>query len=129
MKKKKLFVADFSRIMLMFFLVGFLYSCVKHDIRPPKPPSASDESADVVYAWYKFVARLQLRVSPQPVIILHNRNFGYIGVGLYEAVRPGIKRGSEFIFRTLPNAIYAGTANEQRLFVERHCQCCPWQYV
>ena len=91
MKKQKLFVADFSKIMLMFFLVGFLYSCVKHDIRPPKPPSASDESADVVYAWYKFVARLQLRVSPQPVIILHNRNFGYIGVGLYEAVRPGIK--------------------------------------
>jgi hypothetical protein len=44
-----------------------------------------------VYAWYKFVARLQLRVSPQPVVLLHNRNFGYIGVGLYEAVRPGIK--------------------------------------
>jgi len=91
MKKQKLFVADFSKIMLMFFLVGFLYSCVKHDIRPPKPPSAADESAEVVYAWYKFIARTQLRVTPQPAPQLGNRNFAYIGVGLYEAVSPGIK--------------------------------------
>ncbi|MDF7815926.1 vanadium-dependent haloperoxidase [Hymenobacter sp. YC55] len=53
----------------------------------PSPP----ERATVVYDWYKLVARTQLRVSPQPVILLNNRNFGYIGVGLYEAVRPGLK--------------------------------------
>lgn len=49
------------------------------------------ESAKVVYDWYKLIAQIQLPASPQPVVILNNRNFGYIGVGLYEAVRPGIK--------------------------------------
>ena len=74
--------------LLMIFFSLLIYSCQKKDIRPPK---TTEESADVVYAWYKFIARLQLRVNPQPVLLLNHRNFGYVGVGLYEAVRPGIK--------------------------------------
>jgi hypothetical protein len=44
-----------------------------------------------VYDWYKLAARIQLFTAPPPVVIANNRNFGYVGVGLYEAVRPGIK--------------------------------------
>ena len=49
------------------------------------------ESADVVYEWYNLIAKLQRPSNPQPVVILNYRNFGFIGVGLYEAVQPGIK--------------------------------------
>lgn len=72
-------------------LLSILYSCYKRDDPPPKP---QEENADVVYAWYKFIATTQRPASPQPVVILANRNFGYIGIGLYEAVRPGSKGSS-----------------------------------
>jgi hypothetical protein len=81
------------RLLIAVAFLSLLYSCNKGDHWPPKP---KEESADVVYAWYKFIARLQLRANPQPVVILNNRNFGYIGVGLYEAVRPGIKGAASF---------------------------------
>ncbi|MBD0285526.1 MAG: hypothetical protein ICV79_08895, partial [Flavisolibacter sp.] len=79
-----------------------LYGCQKDN---PKPPKANEESADVVYAWYRFVARMQLRISPQPVVLQIYRNFGYIGVGLYESVRPGIKCAqslSSFLYQMPP---------------------------
>ncbi len=56
-----------------------------------QPPKYTQEKADVVYDWYKLIARIQRPANPQPNGILNNRNFGYIGVGLYEAVQPGIK--------------------------------------
>ena len=74
--------------LIVIMLFGLLYGCRKKDNWPPK---ATEESADVVYQWYKSLARLQQPTNPQPIVILNNRNFGYIGVGLYEAVRPGIK--------------------------------------
>ncbi|UOQ68801.1 hypothetical protein [Hymenobacter volaticus] len=55
------------------------------------PPTVHEESADVVYDWYKLIGQIQLRTSPQPNVIANNRSFGYIGVGLYEAVQPGLK--------------------------------------
>jgi hypothetical protein len=73
--------------LMIVMLIGLFYSCKKIDHEPPK----ADENADVVYAWYKFMAKVQLPANPQPVVILNNRNFGYIGVGLYEAVRAGSK--------------------------------------
>jgi hypothetical protein len=80
--------------LLLLLLISSLYSCEQlkklEDIFAP-PPTYKDESAQVVYDWYKMIARVQLPASPQPVILLNNRNFGYIGVGLCEAVRPGIK--------------------------------------
>jgi hypothetical protein len=75
------------RIHLFIIFTVLLYSCKKIDHVPPK----GDENADVVYAWYKFIAKVQLPAAPQPVVILNNRNFGFIGVGLYEAVRAGSK--------------------------------------
>ncbi len=78
----------------VLFLFGFLYSC--EELKPLEeivnhPPKHTQESADVVYDWYKMMARIQLRTTPQPAALLNIRNFGYIGVGLYEAVRPGSK--------------------------------------
>ncbi|MFD3003331.1 vanadium-dependent haloperoxidase [Pontibacter toksunensis] len=82
--------------LFVLFLFSFLYSCEQIDDIFDEPPkdsqgSATQESATVVYDWYKFIARIQLHTNPQPVTLLNNRNFAYIGVGLYEAVRPGIK--------------------------------------
>src|SRR4051812_14867220 len=71
--------------LMIVMIIGLFYSCKKIDHELPK----ADENADVVYAWYKFMAKVQLPANPQPVVILNNRNFGYIGVGLYEAVRAG----------------------------------------
>src|SRR5690349_161838 len=51
---------------------------------------------NLLFFLFKFIARMQLSASPQPVVILNNRNFGYIGVGLYESVRPGIKDAASF---------------------------------
>ena len=86
------FLKNFHPLKLtaIVILSASLAGCVK-DV--PIPPTASEESANVVYDWYKLIARLQLYSNPQPVVLLNYRNFGYIGVGLYEAVQPGIKGG------------------------------------
>jgi hypothetical protein len=63
----------------LFFLISLLYSCEQlnklEDIFH-HPPTYTQESAQVVYDWYKLIARIQMPASPQPVIILNNRNFG-----------------------------------------------------
>lgn len=84
------FFACSSKILALLSLLAFFYSCKRDDLKPqPKK-----ESADVVINWYRFVQQMQLRASPQPNYLLLHRNFGYIGVGLYEAVRPGSKKAS-----------------------------------
>jgi hypothetical protein len=75
------------KLLIIITIVSLLLGCRKRDIFRPQP----EENADVVYAWYKFIARVQLKASPQPVVLVNVRNFGYIGVGLYESVRNGIK--------------------------------------
>jgi len=76
-----------SKLFMVIMLLMLLNGCVKD---PPRP-IANEESADVVYDWYKLIARIQLRSNPQPVVLQNYRNFGFIGVGLYEAVQPGIE--------------------------------------
>ncbi|HEY8897111.1 MAG TPA: hypothetical protein VIM79_19945 [Niastella sp.] len=78
-----------AKLLTTAILLSILFSCHKKDDPFPKPQE--EENADVVYAWYKFIASVQRPVTPQPVVILNNRNFGFIGVGLYEAVRAGGK--------------------------------------
>ncbi|MFL5747257.1 MAG: vanadium-dependent haloperoxidase [Niastella sp.] len=75
------------KLLLAVLFISLLYNCRKIDL-PSHPP---EENADVVYGWYKFIAKVQRPANPQPVVILNMRNFGFIGVGLYEAVRPGSK--------------------------------------
>jgi hypothetical protein len=84
------------KLLVIVIQISLLYGCRKID-QPAHPP---EESADVVYAWYKFIATVQRPASPQPVVILNLRNFGFIGVGLYEAVRPGSK-GAESLSSSL----------------------------
>ncbi|MEJ7739485.1 MAG: vanadium-dependent haloperoxidase [Chitinophagaceae bacterium] len=74
--------------LLVLSLFSLLFSCQKKDQWPPK---ATQESADVVHDWYKLLIRIQLHSTPAPIAQLNTSNFGYIGVGLYEAVHPGIK--------------------------------------
>src|SRR5687768_17288943 len=84
-----LFSANLSvKLLTTILLISIVVSCHKKDDPFPQP---QEENADVIYAWYKFIATLQRPATPQPVVILNNRNFGYIGIGLYEAVRPGAK--------------------------------------
>ncbi len=80
-----------SKLWVVFLLLGILSRCQIVDHVPPKP---AEESADIVYQWYRFMNRLQLPVTPQPVVFIQNRAFAYIGVGLYESVQPGIKDAS-----------------------------------
>jgi hypothetical protein len=89
-------------VLLLFVLMD---SCKKADRGPesltPEAASAhplkqSDENAEVVYQWYKFMEVLQRPVNPQPNPIVAMRRFAYIGIGLFESVQPGIKGGSSF---------------------------------
>ena len=73
--------------LLLFFIFILLFSCDKKENDPPSP---AEESAEVVYDWYKLILRTQLHANPPVSGLLNNSHFGYIGVGLYEAVRPGI---------------------------------------
>jgi hypothetical protein len=72
--------------MLMISLFLFAASCKKDDALP----KATQERADVVHDWYKLMIRMQLNASPPTFALLNMSNFGYIGVGLYESVQPGI---------------------------------------
>lgn len=97
-----------TKTLVVFLCTGLLFSCKKADHLPGttsdaaalakggKKPKPSAESADVVYAWYNYMAELQKPVAPQPSPLVQSRAFAYIGVGLYEAVQPGIKGGSSF---------------------------------
>lgn len=80
-----------AKLWVVFLLLGIMPRCQIVDHRPPEP---AEESADVVYQWYKFMNRLQLPITPQPVVFIQLRAFAYIGVGLYESVQPGIKDAS-----------------------------------
>ena len=76
-----------SKLIVILMLSGALAGCVK-DV--PIPPTASEEKADVVYDWYKLIARIQLYTTPGIPPLQNFRSYAYIGVGLYEAVQPGI---------------------------------------
>ena len=76
------------KCVILFFVLGLLAGCKKDD---PFPRPVKEESSRVLYDWYKLIIRIQLNTSPAPIVIQNNRDLGYLGVGLYEAVQPGIK--------------------------------------
>jgi hypothetical protein len=82
-----------SKLFIVIMLLGMLPGCLKDSLIPP---IANEESADVVYDWYKLIIRIQTYTNPPPVVLQNLRNFGFIGVGLYEAVQPGIKGAESF---------------------------------
>jgi len=77
-----------SKLFITIVLLGLLPGCLKQH---PFPPIANEEPADVVYGWYKLMASIQLKTTPPQVTLQNIRNLSYVGVGLYEAVNPGIR--------------------------------------
>ncbi|MBO9203496.1 MULTISPECIES: vanadium-dependent haloperoxidase [Niastella] len=105
-----------AKLLQAVLLLSLFYGCHKPDL----PVLPRDESATVVYDWYKFIAMVQRPANPQPVVIQNIRNFGFIGVGLYEAVRPG-SIGAESLSSRLyqmPAMPQADTWNQQYLWSE-----------
>jgi hypothetical protein len=87
-----------AKWLLPLSLVLFIFISCQKDIKNeprseaqskavPSTPKASHESADVAIDWYK----LQLRILLERNSALNGVYFGYIGIGLYESVRYGIK--------------------------------------
>lgn len=87
-----------KRSFFLFLAVGVLalYSCKKDGTPDPhwnpksgpnSNPKAMHETADVATDWYN----LQLRILLERNSALNGVHFGYIGIGLYESVRHGIK--------------------------------------
>jgi hypothetical protein len=76
-----------TTFILILFLFTLFVGCHEDHLQP----KVVEESANVVHDWYKLLIRIQLHQSPAPMAQLNMSNFGYIGVGLYESVRPGIK--------------------------------------
>jgi hypothetical protein len=96
------------KLLIASLLFVVLYSC-KKEYRGSEPSTSeaaslsnaqhplkpSEESADVLYQWYNFMAALQRnRAQPNPLVA--GRRFAYIGIGLFESVQPGINGGSSF---------------------------------
>ena len=84
-------------IFLIVMSLILFYSCKKEGQRDiqneeqskavPSTAKAMHESADVAIDWYK----LQLRFLLERNSTLNGAYFGYLGIGLYESVRYGIK--------------------------------------
>lgn len=77
-------------ILVLSFLILIIPSCQKIDWRHFTPhPGGKDNSAQVAIDWYT----MQLRILLERNSALNGAYFAYIGIGLYEAVQPGIKNG------------------------------------
>ena len=102
-----------KKILLSFVILLFLFSCQKEsqkDIQNEEQsktvastPKALHESASVATDWY----RLQIRILLERNSALNTTVYwGYMGIGLYEAVRPGIKGAVSFstknLYRKMP---------------------------
>jgi len=105
----------YSRITLMIILVTltfFIKSCDtssdNEDLSKSEQGKASREASTVVVDWYDLQLQMIIKANPAISPILLNRAFGYIGIGLYESVRPGISKSvslSEKLFEmpTMPD--------------------------
>src|SRR4030095_4677336 len=98
---KNLFMKKSIFLIVMIFIL--FYSCKKEsqkDIQSEpqsktvsSTPKAEHESSAVATDWYRLQIRILLeRNSALNTTVL----WGYMGIGLYEAVRPGIKNAVSF---------------------------------
>ncbi|MES2646465.1 MAG: vanadium-dependent haloperoxidase [Bacteroidota bacterium] len=96
-------ISIFQQNRLAAFLVLFIalmYSCRKEDkvlLPASRDPQlfgvkAEKESSAVATDWY----RLQTRIMLERNSAFNGTYFSYIGIGLYEAIRPGIKGAASF---------------------------------
>jgi hypothetical protein len=88
--------------LFLFCVLLLLNACQKstRDLPPNNDPqtvagktnaSSIQESAQVATDWYKLQIRMMLQANPATNNPLNAESFAFIGIGLYEAVRSGIK--------------------------------------
>jgi hypothetical protein len=88
-----------AKLLLALVLFCGMNSCKKNDLLQKTSSESNEEmsqkttqeSAAMVYQWYRYIAMLQRPYNPQPAVLSQNRHFAFIGVGLFEAVHPGLK--------------------------------------
>jgi hypothetical protein len=99
--------------LLILFLVTIFFSCQKgiqdKDVTGdsssrivPSAPKAEHEDARVAIDWYKLQLSIILKSNPAYSPLRAGRIFAYEGMGLYEAVRNGIKNSvslSELLYQ------------------------------
>jgi hypothetical protein len=85
------------KIILLVIFSHFMASCEKdnfdgdHSGEGNSPGKASLANSAVATDWYALQLQMIIKANPSLNPILLNRAWGYIGIGLYESVRPGIK--------------------------------------
>ena len=94
--KKQIRWRQVLTIILLAAFLPLISSCDLFDDDPKEDGSTSGEasraSSAVATDWYAMQLQMIIKASPPVNPILLNRAWGYIGIGLYESVRPGIKK-------------------------------------
>jgi hypothetical protein len=92
--KKQIHGHKMLPLILVVTFSSFLAGCEK-DFFDNDHESTSDKashvSSTVATDWYALQLQMIIKANPSLNPILLNRAWGYIGIGLYESVRPGIK--------------------------------------
>src|SRR5690606_1822678 len=91
MKRSILSIRQIAATLIVFSFFSMLNSCQELEDLLHHPQKHSQESAEVIFDWYELIIHIQLHQTPSPVVPLNFRNLGFIGIGLYESIRPGIK--------------------------------------
>jgi hypothetical protein len=92
--KKQIHGHQMLSLILVVTFSSFLAGC-ERDFFDKDHESTSDKASHVSSAvatdWYALQLQMIIKANPALSPILLNRAWGYIGIGLYESVRPGIK--------------------------------------
>lgn len=92
--KKRIHGHQMPMLILLIAFLPFFASCerepfdVDHESISDK---VSHTSSAVATDWYALQLQMIIKANPALNPILLNRAWGYIGIGLYESVRPGIR--------------------------------------
>lgn len=84
-------------IIIPTLLSAFLFSCKKND-NAEQPPAASLHSAEVLDKWITMELRLMRNATGIPNQAF-TRHFAYAGVTALEAIKPGMKTGTNWTSR------------------------------
>lgn len=111
MKKIKNIQAMFTMFTLTILTFAF-NACEKEPVM--NIGTASKENANVIVDWYELQLKMTLNASPAISPLIANRSYGFIGVALYESVRPGIKNSISLSQKLLQMPAMPMTENGSR---------------
>lgn len=95
--KKQLHWSQMLTMIILVTFLPFIASCENdifgddHTDDDSTSDKASHASSVVATDWYTLQLQMIIKANPPLSPILLDRAWGYIGIGLYESVRPGIK--------------------------------------